>query len=455
MITLKHALLLNSVSCIGFGLLFIWAPSSVSVFLSTSNAAPNWLLVGLGLGLILNGGHLIWSSLNPSPSKTIIRYFSTGDFLWVITTLLLISLNIWITTPHGIVTALIVAALVGILGVLQIVKQKESLTDTPTKPALKWLIRLCSMTVFLLFGLLSFGIAYQKIKTNQEFSMLSPPGKMIAIGENTFYVHCLGPVNNPVIMLENGMGLTSENWQWVQKFLSTHYRVCAYDRAGIGFSKPSSGPVNAASSADNLAALLDALSISQPIILTGHSYGGLIGRVFAQRHPERLAGLVLVDSSHEDMKERLPPLMSTGLNLILKGFSLQKIFNHMGASRILGIASKNANGLDGEAKQRAYYLYTTPHHMGGAAHEATNWEISAESARGVAKQGLGDLPLTVLTAGNWPAAMLPSWHEMQIELSELSSKGKRVLIEEADHYQILSDKRYAEMVAKEIALLAR
>ena len=125
MVTLKIILLLNAASCIFFGLIFAIMPSAVASFLSTDSVAPDLAILLIGLGLILNGFHLVWASSKPEPSRKLIQHFSSGDFVWVLATVLLIVFGVWIKTPHGIITSLLVSVVVGTLGVAQMLKCKE------------------------------------------------------------------------------------------------------------------------------------------------------------------------------------------------------------------------------------------------------------------------------------------------------------------------------------------
>jgi len=125
MITLNGVLKVNAASCIGFGVMFLMVPSDVSVFLSADVPAPILILQILGIGLFINGIHLLWASLRPIPSKSMILYFSIGDFLWAIASISLLMLGVWITTTAGVIVSLLVAATVATLGVLQMIKRKE------------------------------------------------------------------------------------------------------------------------------------------------------------------------------------------------------------------------------------------------------------------------------------------------------------------------------------------
>jgi len=125
MITLKNILKANAASCIIFGLLFIWAPIEIAKYLGGEDPMPELVLLTLGGVLMINGVHLIWASLQEEPNKFLILYFSFGDFLWMIATLVLIGLSLWITTPAGIIAAILIAIVVTVFGILQIIKRRE------------------------------------------------------------------------------------------------------------------------------------------------------------------------------------------------------------------------------------------------------------------------------------------------------------------------------------------
>jgi len=122
MTTLSYVMKANAISCIVFGLIFLIIPSKVIMFLSADIQPP--VLLILGVGLIINGLHLTWASLKPMPSKALVLYFSIGDYIWVLGSISLVLLGIWITTTAGILTTLVVSAMVGLFGVLQMLKRK-------------------------------------------------------------------------------------------------------------------------------------------------------------------------------------------------------------------------------------------------------------------------------------------------------------------------------------------
>jgi pimeloyl-ACP methyl ester carboxylesterase len=109
-------------------------------------------------------------------------------------------------------------------------------------------------------------------------------------------LYCEGQ-GTPVVMLESGIGPGAWSWRKVQDAIAQTTKSCSYDRAGYWNSPATDGPRDAGAEADDLAALLKAANLPAPYVIVGHSYGGMIARLYAGRHTADLAGLVLVDPS--------------------------------------------------------------------------------------------------------------------------------------------------------------
>lgn len=125
MITLKTVLRANAMSCIIFGFIFVLAPMAVAQFVGGNNSVPELALTVLGIILLVNGAHLVWASFKELPHKFLIMYFSIGDFLWAIMTVILVAFGLWITTLEGVIASLLIAVVVASLGVLQLFKRKK------------------------------------------------------------------------------------------------------------------------------------------------------------------------------------------------------------------------------------------------------------------------------------------------------------------------------------------
>jgi pimeloyl-ACP methyl ester carboxylesterase len=92
--------------------------------------------------------------------------------------------------------------------------------------------------------------------------------------------------------------------------LAASGRVVSYDRAGIGESGPPTAPRDLNDFVEELEAVLAAAGVVCPVRLVGHSIGGVIALEYARRRPERVAGLVLLDSSHPDQLARFAAVAS-------------------------------------------------------------------------------------------------------------------------------------------------
>lgn len=123
------------------------------------------------------------------------------------------------------------------------------------------------------------------------------PGTLIPINARR-RLHVVQQGNHaerPTVILEAGLAATSLSWLFTPPLLAEFAHVISYDRAGLGRSSPSGVPLTLAGILADLDTLTHSLPLHPPFILVGHSFGGLLVRAFAHLHPQRVAGLVLVD----------------------------------------------------------------------------------------------------------------------------------------------------------------
>jgi len=108
---------LNATSCLGFGILFALMPQTIALFLG--DVSPIFIRI-IGIGLALNGIHLIIGSLRKSISRLELSYFILGDVIWVIGSIILLTCfpNV-IQGQTAILSTILTAALVGFFAVLQ------------------------------------------------------------------------------------------------------------------------------------------------------------------------------------------------------------------------------------------------------------------------------------------------------------------------------------------------
>lgn len=156
------------------------------------------------------------------------------------------------------------------------------------------------MTYFLILFVVTWlvaiaaGLTYQWIGLRRDALRFPAPGRMVQAGPHRLHVYELGEGVPPVV-LEAGISATCVNWRRVQTEVAKFTRVLAYDRAGLGWSDPARTPRTAAQIVEELHAMLREAGVPAPYVLVGHSFGGLVVRLYALRYPGEVTGLVLVD----------------------------------------------------------------------------------------------------------------------------------------------------------------
>lgn len=151
--------------------------------------------------------------------------------------------------------------------------------------------------------LVSILIALPAVPQNsdQPNSICKPPGRLVDIGGFRLHLFCTGqPLNSPTVILLHGLNDSSLDWGLVQPEVARFGRVCSFDRAGAGWSDPGPGPRGPLTAAREMHSLLRDAKVTGPYLLVAHSWGGLIARVYAVEYPREVAGMVLVDPTHED-----------------------------------------------------------------------------------------------------------------------------------------------------------
>lgn len=133
--------------------------------------------------------------------------------------------------------------------------------------------------------------------------------RMISLGDRRLSIDCDGEAHSATVVLMAGGGRTAQDWAKVQPAVAKFARACSYDYAGFGESdKAASKPQAVDEVVDDLQRLLKAADEKRPFILVGHSVGGIYARSFVTKFPRDVAGLVFVDSAHEEQALRFHQL---------------------------------------------------------------------------------------------------------------------------------------------------
>jgi pimeloyl-ACP methyl ester carboxylesterase len=304
--------------------------------------------------------------------------------------------------------------------------------------------------VVALLALAVAGAIYQAIATELAERAYPPPGEMVDLGGYSLHIHCVGQ-GSPTVVLDAGSGGFSAQWVWVQQEVSATTRVCAYDRAGMGWSEMGPEPRDAKQITGELHTLLTKAGIDEPYVLVGHSFGGLNMQTYAARYPDEVAGVALVDSStdpdqfsqrpearesYEPQKQKfavVPQLAQLGVSLLAR----------LGVVRLLSKLDPASPKLPPQQRAQIDALTPSTRQVSTSAGEF----LAPTQTRRLGSPGsLGNKPLAVVTAGKSE----PSWLKLQDELATLSSNSVHRVVKGATHASLLYDRSDAQATSAAI-----
>ena len=225
----------------------------------------------------------------------------------------------------------------------------------------------------------------------------APRGEFAELdGRRLRYVLAGPAAARPTIVLEHGAFGCASDWQVVQDRLAAKgLKSLAYDRAGLGHSDPGPTPRDGHAIVADLAALLDALGEAEPVVLVGHSMGGLMVRLFALTHPRRVLGLVLVDAV-------TPEVMASavGAHAVRAFRQMLRITTHtarLGLHRPIALVAGDRIRLDPEASAEKRRIWGSASHARWASAEVDQWPVTSDQAK--VRDLPVRLPVAVVTAG--------------------------------------------------------
>lgn len=121
---------------------------------------------------------------------------------------------------------------------------------------------------------------------------------------------CVSGEGETIVILDAGLGGTSEDWGKIQPEVATFSKVFSYSRAGLGQSEKARTPRTCQDIISDLRSFLLAANLYPPYILVAHSWSGINARWFASQYPNEIAGMVLIDAVHEDKYDHFERILS-------------------------------------------------------------------------------------------------------------------------------------------------
>ena len=330
-------------------------------------------------------------------------------------------------------------------------------TSAPDTARAKWwrYIRRALLALLVLAAvLLLCGAGYQFFATISDAHRFPQQGHSVQLGPEFKSVRlnldCSGSsTGGPTVILDSGGGVPAFGWKFVQADVAKFAHVCSYDRAGYGWSSAGPKPRTSMQVVKELHALLAAAGEKPPYVLVGHSLGGYNIRVYAGQYPADVAGMVLVDASHEDQVQRMTPALQAFTRKQMAQIKWQQalapVLIYSGVAR-LAVARDTSGSLPADFRSELHYLQLQPKAFDAAFSEIAAFSESADQVR--AAGNLADRPLIVLTAGKDPdPEVLPKglspkdfsdfreiWvNDLQVRESHLSTRGKQIIVPDSDH----------------------
>lgn len=279
----------------------------------------------------------------------------------------------------------------------------------------------------------------------------------MSVGTHRLHIRCDGD-GGPAVIFDAALGGSSLSWSLVQPGVARLTRTCSYDRAGFGWSDAGPLPRTAGRIADELHQLLRAAAIPAPYVLVGHSYGGLVMRLYASRRGNDVAGLVLIEPAipeeWSNPTDQQRALVARGVRLCRYGttaarrglaqfVSLLVRFGALRAARLLvGLVSRG--GLHREDEGILAPIWKLPPEVRRVLREmwtqptffealGSQIETICESATAVMSAGpadYDDLPLAVISSARSGEERLRA----DSALARRSTRGRHILAAESGHW---------------------
>jgi pimeloyl-ACP methyl ester carboxylesterase len=283
----------------------------------------------------------------------------------------------------------------------------------------------------LISKLAIMGTIYQTAATEADQGKYPPPGVLVNVNGYKMHIYCVGE-GSPTIILDHVGGGSSQEWALIQPTLAKHTRVCAYDRAGFGRSDYNPAPRTLEQQAHELHGLLAGASEKGPYLYVGHSYGARVARVFAEKYPEEVDGMVLMDAGilYDDPRyseQVLADYQNENKMILLSGrlapFGLVRLLRPMLMSQPTYDLPTNARLADDS--------FAVTNRFWKSMKDQVDWDpVVFKEEHKVTT--LGDIPLLVLIS----AERDPVTKQANIEMSELSTQGRYQIVEGATHMSL-------------------
>lgn len=284
-------------------------------------------------------------------------------------------------------------------------------------------------------------------------SIYTAPVRLVDIGRGQrMNLYCLG-TGSPAVIFDAGMADSSISWALVQAAVSKKTMTCSFDRAGMGFSDAATRASTPRNQSEDLHALLRAGGVKPPYILVAHSMAAMNARVYADKYPNEVVGMVLIDGSHEDQSLRNWAIGEKGQKGHWDAYLREKHTCIADAKKgfVRGTpAYKECVGGTYDprfsaainAAEEKYVM--TPRWQAAAASERENFFYESAIETRATRKNFGDMPIVVFTRSPSPKAKDETqdehnqrtliWEDLHTQIAAMSTRGINIIVPNSTHY---------------------
>ena len=297
--------------------------------------------------------------------------------------------------------------------------------------------------LFMAIGLAGIGGSYATIQEQVDRSTTAMPGHLVDVGGRRLYLECRGS-GSPTVVLVSGLAEASVYWRgWIAPVVAQNSTVCAYDRAGQGWSDPPPSPQDGVAVATDLHNLLAKAQLPGPYVVVGHSTGGVYVRIFAARYADQVAGMVLLDSQpNEALTGGLPDFPSQ-YGILHRATALFPSLARLGIFQLVNRFAADPLPVPTRDQERAVVSAANLNRI--QRDEFAELPMTLQEA--TALTTLGDRPLIVVTAVKGASA---GWLPLQDRMAGLSTNSAHRSLPETDHPGVIHDKAGAAVASQAI-----
>ena len=313
--------------------------------------------------------------------------------------------------------------------------------------------------------LIAAGAIYAQVGLALDARHAPPKTEMVAVEGRRVHVTCMGQGPRSFV-LDAGLGGWSVFWWRIQPLLAQGGRVCAFDRAGTGWSDRSGGGYDGAALADELAATVVAARIPKPFFYVGHSLGANLAQIYDARHPADVAGMALLDPGDpKDMLEDFHGTRAEAMQASGRGLPsyLASAAGYLGVMRLVALSAPGKS-FSGETRVQYRTGLGRPDTMATSMAYLAALPKTAYQAMDV--KSFGETPVLVLASselrqpeGKETLADVKAWRQGYLAyLASVAAKSSHgigpVEVPGSSHKSMVLGERQSALTAKAIAEFA-